>query len=168
MKAKFAISMALALCFVMPVIGQDRGTAEATVDGKALTIDYGRPSLKGRDMLSKMTVGFVWRLGSNTSTSITTAGDLSAGGTTLKAGKYSLWLKKTGENSFALEFNSKTGIWGVPVPTDGFVAEIPLSMSQAGSSAEQLTITLAAASKHTADVTIQWGTAVLKGSFKVG
>jgi hypothetical protein len=168
MKAKFAICMALALCFVIPAIGQDRGTAQATIDGKTLTIDYGRPSLKGRDMLSKMTTGYVWRLGSNTSTSITTTGDLSVGGTMLKAGKYSLWLKKTGDNSFTLQFNSKAGIWGEPVPSDGFVAEIPLSMSQAGNSEEQLKITLAGASKHTADVTIQWGTALLRGSFKVG
>lgn len=167
MKAKFAISLALALCFVIPAIGQERGAAQATVDGKALSIDYGRPSLKGRDMLSKMTVGYIWRLGSNGATQITTAGDLSVGGTTLKAGKYSLWLKKTGENAFSLEFNSKTGIWGLPIPTDGFVAELPLSMSQAGDSAEQLTISLASGGKHTADITIQWGTALLKGSFKV-
>jgi len=151
-----------------PVFGlqANRGTAEATVNGKQVSISYGRPSLKGRDILSLMPVGKVWRLGANQATEITSAGDLSVNGSSLKAGKYSLWLKKTGDNSWALEFHPKTGVWGMPELTEGYVAELPLKMQTASDSAEQLTITLKADGGN-AGIDIHWGTAELTGSFGV-
>src|SRR5262249_56478167 len=54
----------------------NRGNAEATVNGKQGSISYGRPSLKGRDILSLMPVGKVWRLGAKQATGITSAGHL--------------------------------------------------------------------------------------------
>jgi hypothetical protein len=167
MKLRRSIVLPILALLACPVFGQqNRGTAEATVDGKQVSIDYGRPSLKGRDILGMITVGRVWRLGSNVSTSITSAGDLSINGTSLKAGKYSLWCKKTGEDSWALEFHPKTGVWGMPELTEGFVAELPLKMGKASDSAEQLTITLKAKGGN-ADIDIHWGTAELTGSFGV-
>ncbi|MFY9609409.1 MAG: DUF2911 domain-containing protein [Blastocatellia bacterium] len=143
-----------------------RGKAEATIKGKAVAIDYGRPSLKGRDIFSMVQPGMVWRLGMNMSTSIETAGDLVVAGKELKAGKYSLWAKKTGADSWTLAFHPKTGVWGAPPLTDGFIAELPLKTEKVADSAEQLTITLAD-NKGKAAIKIHWGTAALTGSFDV-
>ena len=43
-----------------------RGAASATVNGKKVTIDYGRPALKGRplgDLLKQLSEDRVWRTG---------------------------------------------------------------------------------------------------------
>ncbi|HKV41822.1 MAG TPA: DUF2911 domain-containing protein, partial [Blastocatellia bacterium] len=93
MKARIATSGLLALLCVCPVFGQGRGKAEASVNGKSISIDYGRPSLKGRDILSLAPVGTIWRVGMNQATEITSSGELKVGDKELKAGKYSLWVK---------------------------------------------------------------------------
>jgi hypothetical protein len=168
MKLRRSILIPVLLLLACPAFGlqANRGTAEATVNGRQVSISYGRPSLKGRDILSMVPVGRVWRLGANQATEITSAGDLSVNGASLKAGKYSLWCKKTGENSWGLEFHPKTGVWGMPELTEGYVAELPLKMQKASDSAEQLTITLKADGGN-ADIDIHWGTAELTGSFGV-
>ncbi|MFY9556201.1 MAG: DUF2911 domain-containing protein [Blastocatellia bacterium] len=143
-----------------------RGKAEATVKGKTITIDYGRPSLKGRDIFSMVQPGMVWRLGMNQATQIETTGDLVVAGTVVKAGKYTLWAKKTGADSWTLAFHPKTGVWGQPELKDGYIAELPLKTEKAGESAEQFTITLADKGGKAA-IRIHWGTAALTGSFDV-
>jgi hypothetical protein len=159
----------MALCLAVPAMAQmsgGRGKAEATVNGKTITIDYGRPSLQGRDMLSQAQPGMVWRLGMNQATQIETTGELMIAGKTLPAGKYTLWAKKVGDKSWVLAFHPKTGIWGAPELKEGFVAELPLTMGVAKDSAEQLTISLSDM-KGKAGIQIQWGTALLSGSFGV-
>jgi len=168
MKLTRLIAIPVLLLLTCPAFGvqANRGNTEATVNGKQVSINYGRPSLKGRDILSMIPAGKVWRLGANQATEITSTGDMNINGTSLKAGKYSLWLKKTGDSSWALAFHPKTGIWGMPEQTEGYVAELPLKLGTASDSAEQLTITLKANGGN-ADVNIHWGTAQLTGSFGV-
>lgn len=155
------------LLFSLAATAQDRGAAEATIKGKKIKIDYGRPSLRGRDMLSMAKVGDVWRLGMNEATEIQSTGDLVVTGKTLKAGKYSLWAKKTGANQWILAFHPQTGMWGDPPVTSGYVAELPLKMDKAASSAEQLTINVAPDKSGDAALTIHWGTSQLTGTFGV-
>ena len=143
-----------------------RGKAEATIKGKTITIDYGRPSLKGRDVFSMVQPGMVWRLGMNQATHIESTGDLVVAGKEVKAGKYTLWAKKTGPDSWTLAFHPKTGVWGLPVLKEGYIAELPLKTEKVGDSAEQLTITLAD-NNGKAGINIHWGTAALIGSFDV-
>ncbi len=156
-----------ALCLVATAFAQgNRGTAEVTIKGKKISIDYGRPSLKGRDVFSMIPPGMVWRLGMNQATQISTDGDLMVAGTEVKAGKYTLWAKKTGADSWVLAFHPKTGVWGEPSLKEGFIAELPLKTEKATDSTEQLTIALAEA-KGKAWIKIQWGKDLLSGSFDV-
>ena len=168
MRLRGLISMIAVLCLAGAAFAQggERGTATATVKGKSLSISYGRPELKGRDILSLAPVGTVWRLGMNQATEIETTGDLKIGNSMLKAGKYSLWAKKTGDKSWVLAFHPKTGVWGAPALKEGFVAELPLTLTTASDSAEQLTISLAD-KKGKGEIKIHWGTAVLSGGFGV-
>ena len=143
-----------------------RGSAELTINGKNISINYGHPRLKGRNVLAMAEAGDVWRLGMNQATEITSAGDLVVSGKELKAGKYSLWAKKTDEDSWILAFHPKTGIWGEPSMTHGFVAETPLKTVPTSDSAEQLLISLADVNDQ-AQITIHWGKTSLIGSFGV-
>jgi Protein of unknown function (DUF2911) len=159
----------LVICMAVPAFAQTnagREKATATVKGKTITITYGTPSWGNEDRLAKATTGTVWRLGMNQATEIESTGDLVVGGTTLAAGKYSLWAKKTGDNTWVLAFHPKTGIWGAPPMKEGFVAETPLKMEAGAEHAEKLVISLADM-KGKAGIKIHWGTAVLSGSFDV-
>ncbi|HLL76246.1 MAG TPA: DUF2911 domain-containing protein [Pyrinomonadaceae bacterium] len=164
------LSLLLAFTVAIPLAAQSnapaRGKAEATVKGKAISVSYGRPTLKGRDLLAQAKPGTVWRVGMNEATEITTAGDLVIDGKELKAGKYSLWVRKTGEDTWTLAFHPKTGVWGAPALKEGYAAELPLKLTKADDSAEELMI-------HVADkdgkgeIQIHWGTALLTGWFDV-
>lgn len=144
----------------------ERADAEATIKNKKISINYGRPNLKGRDVLAQAPVGTVWRVGMNAATEITTAADLMVGGKELKAGKYSLWVRRTGEDAWTLAFHPKTGVWGAPPLKDGYAAELPLKLEKTADSMETLTISLTDANGD-GEVKIHWGTALMSGKFGV-
>lgn len=170
MNIKKLVLCAATLCALVAVaaaqLNAARGKAEATIKGKQITINYGQPSLKGRDIFAMVQPGMVWRLGMNGATQIETTGDLVVAGKEVKAGKYTLWAKKTGPDSWTLAFHPKTGVWGQPELKEGYIAELPLKTEKVADSAEQLQITLAD-HKGKAAIKIHWGTAVLAGSFDV-
>lgn len=176
MKLRRAALFVAMFCLAAPLTawslqgGANRGVAEATINGKKVTINYGRPKLNGRDtekdLLGQMKIGQAWRLGMNEKTVIDSAGDLMVAGKQLKAGKYSLWVKKTGDNNYVLGFHPKADGWGAPPLTEGYVAELPLTLGKAADSAEELVIGLADKGGN-AEINIHWGTATLTGSFGV-
>ena len=168
MKLNKIILSFVALCIAVPACAQGGGreSTEVTVKGTKLSITYGSPALKGRDVFTIAPVGMVWRLGRNEATEIETTGDIIVAGTTLKAGRYSLWAKKTGANAWNLAFHPKTHIWGVPELKEGYVAELPLKVEKVDDSAEQLNIALAEKGGK-AWVKIHWGTALLSGAIDV-
>jgi hypothetical protein len=162
------LALALSACAGIAQNGAAaRGNASANVNGKQVSISYGRPSLNGRDLLAQAKTGMVWRLGMNQATEITSAGRLVVGGKTLDAGKYSLWVRKTGDDTWTLAFHPKTGIWGKPEMTEGYVAEMPLKLEKASDSADLLDINLADKGNGNVEIRIHWGTALLTGTFGV-
>ena len=151
----------------LPAISQaNRGKTEATVKGKKISIDYGRPALQGRDMIGMARPGMVWRLGMDEATEIQSTATLVVGGKELKPGKYSLWARKTSPTDWVLAFHTKTGVWGDPPLENGYSAELPLKLDKAPTSTEQLTINLADKAGDAA-ITIKWGTAQLSGTVGV-
>ena len=167
MRLKIIVSLTLALFLSLPAVAQnDRDSTEAIVNAKTLRVDYGRPGLYGRDVLSMASVGTVWRVGADQATEIESSGELLVGGTQLKAGRYSLWARKTGAQDWILAFHPTTGVWGDPPLRDGYVAELPLSLGEAAESAELLTIQLSEKA-GLAEINIQWGSSTLTGSFGV-
>ncbi len=159
--------LAVLLFAVMPLAAQqNRGKAEAAVKGKKISIDYGRPSLMGRDMIGMAKPGMVWRLGMDDATEIETTATLVVAGKELKPGKYTLWAKKTGPSDWTLNFHPMTGVWGDPPLENGYVATLPLKLDKAPSSAERLTIAVADKAGD-AVFTIHWGTTQLSGTIGV-
>ena len=139
-----------------------RGTAEGTIAGKSVTIDYGRPSLRGRDMLGKAPAGTVWRTGADAATMFTTKADLTSGGKTIPAGSYTLFTKRVDDKTWHLVVNTQTGQWGTSHDASLDLTEVPLTWEQAGSSVEQFTIELA----DNGQMKMLWGTHVLKADFQ--
>jgi len=87
-------------------------TAEVTLENKKITIDYSRPSLKGRKVGQELApYGKVWRTGANEATALTTEIDLNIGGAKVPAGKYTLYTLPS-EGTWKLIINKQTGQWG--------------------------------------------------------
>lgn len=143
-----------------------RGQAEITIDGNKMSIDYGQPLLRGRAMLSRASVGTVWRLGMNEATEIDSEADMVIEGTELQAGKYSLWAKMIGDSEWVLAFHEVTGVWGQPELRFGYVAELPLKLETVREDFDRLTIDLKN-KDDSAEITIHWGTTVLTGAIIV-
>ncbi len=151
---------------VAPVSAQaERGKAELKAGAGAITIDYGRPSLKGRDMLSQLVEGTFWRMGMNQATVLTTPQDLSFGKTRVPKGAYSLWLKKTGD-AFHLVFNSQTGQWGTQHDPAKDVFSVEMVKTPLPSPVETFTIDLKPSPKG-GDLGLSWGATKLSAPFEL-
>jgi hypothetical protein len=146
-----------------------RATSKVDIAGKFVMIEYGRPSMKGRDLLALAEVGKVWRMGADKSTTYTSDARLSFGKMAVPAGSYSLWLKKVGDRSFELVFNKQVGQWGTQYSGSiDDVAAIPMSFSEGSEAVEMFTLTLTRGAKANAgELTLQWGKAILKAPFTV-
>ena len=162
------LAVVLSMSGVAGAQGNPRGKASVEVNGSTVTVDYGRPSLKGRsvqDMLAKLPVGGFWRLGADTSTTFTSSGDLAFGSTKVPKGTYSLWAEKASEKSWKLVFNTQHGQWGTQHNPKLDAYKVDLKESKATEPAEEVTISLAKAGMG-GMITIEWGDLNLKADFK--
>jgi hypothetical protein len=155
----------LSATLVAPASAQAvRGKAELAAASGTITIDYGRPSLKGRDMLSQLQEGAFWRMGMNQATVLTTPVDLAFGATRVPKGAYSLWLKKTGD-AFQLVFNSQTGQWGTQHDAAKDVCSVAVTKTALASPVEVFTIELGPAAKG-GSFDLSWGATKLTAPFE--
>lgn len=151
--------VAVAALLAVPSIARaqnPRGEAKATLAGKAVAIEYGRPALKGRDMLGQAQVGQAWRMGADAATTLTTEADLAFGAAAVPKGKYVLTAKKVAEGQWSLLVNKED--------RSAVVAEVPLASSKLGESVEMLTIELRG-EKGAGEFEMKWGTTALKAPF---
>ncbi|MEJ7780100.1 MAG: DUF2911 domain-containing protein [Daejeonella sp.] len=72
--------------------------------GAEVSIDYSRPSVKGRSMTELTPAGKVWRTGANEATVFETSKDVEIEGKNLPAGKYSVY-SIPGEKEWTIIFN---------------------------------------------------------------
>ena len=149
---------ALAVAVAAPLFAQanPRGEAKAVVAGKAVSIDYGRPSLKGRDMLGQAQVGQAWRMGADTATSLKTDADLSFGAVAVPKGEYILTATKVAADQWHLNVLAKAD--------RAKVADVPLSPAKLDASVEVFTIALKG-EKDKGELELHWGTTALKAAF---
>ena len=117
-----------------------RDTVRATVGTATVVVDYGRPSARGRKVWGDVVkAGELWRTGANQATQLETSADLVIGGTTVPAGKYTLWTLWSPQGA-QLVVNRKTGQWGTEYDASQDLARIPLQSATAPSPVEQFTI----------------------------
>jgi hypothetical protein len=139
----------------MQMGGGERGEAKATVSGKPVAIEYGRPSLKGRDMLAQAAVGQPWRMGSGNATTLKTDANLSFGPLAVPKGDYVLTATRVAADQWQLD---------IAKADKSKVVEVPLTSETLKTSVETFTIDLKGAGNK-GDLTLSWGTTALKTSF---
>jgi membrane fusion protein, copper/silver efflux system len=141
--------------------GNDRGQAKAAIGKAQVTIDYGRPTLKGRDMLKKINPGQMWRMGSDSPTTIESNVDLDFGGTRVPKGKHILLARLAEPGKWTLVVSSKSVFDYDP---SAKLAEVPMEFHEASDPVEEVTIKLSDDGGRGV-IEIAWGTARLKGYF---
>lgn len=120
-----------------------RGLAEMTLNGKKLSVDYGRPSMRGRKIMGGL-VPFneVWRTGANKATHFTTEADLIVGNVSVAKGTYTLYTLPSA-SGWKLIVNKHTGQWGIPYDYEkDELARIDMQVEQLAAPVEQFTISL--------------------------
>src|SRR5437588_3600100 len=131
-------------------------TVEVTLKGKKITIDYGRPYLKGRKVGQELApYGKVWRTGADEATALNTEIDLNIGGAKVPAGKYTLYTLPS-EGTWKLIINKQTGQWGTHYDESEDLARIDMQKAALPQTVEQFTISFDKKNENTADLNLEW------------
>ena len=85
------------------------------VDGANISIEYGRPAMKGRPEAAMMPAGQIWRTGADEQTTLKTDKPLKIGALTVPAGTYGLH-SIPGATEWQLIVSKRTSGWGIPYP----------------------------------------------------
>lgn len=82
-------------------------TTSGNIAGKAVAIEYGAPSVKGRVIWGDLVpYGEVWRTGANEATNVTFEKDVKVEGETVKEGRYSLFTIPREDEPWTIILNS--------------------------------------------------------------
>jgi hypothetical protein len=148
--------------------GSPHVKSEYTVDGAAISITYGRPSLKGRTPGKDIDPyeGREWRTGADEATTLVTDKPLKFGDLALPAGTYTLYTISTGGN-WQLIVSKKTGQWGVPYPKGEDLGRVAMTVSKNASPVEQLTLSVQDTPKG-GELRVDWGGTRASTPFTVG
>lgn len=137
------------------------GKAELTSGDLSISIDYSRPSVRGRlifgpkEQEALQPYGAYWRLGANESTQITFNRDVQFNGQAVKTGTYRIYAVP-GAESFEIILNSELGRWGAFEPDHALdILKTSVPVQKATALVEQFTTTLVPAESGI-DVVFEW------------
>jgi len=136
--------------------------ASVMVGGKAITIRYSAPSVRGRKifgpggLLSRDPTYPVWRAGANSSTSLQTAADLSAGILHIPKGEYTLYVSVKDPDAWELIVSKETGQWGLDYHPEKDLGRVKMTMSKPAAPVEHLKYTLTAEGTDAVKLQLEW------------
>ena len=144
-----------------------RDSVGATIAGANVSVVYFAPSRRGRTLLGGVIpYDQVWRTGANNATSFVTSADLDIGGTTVPAGRYTLFTLPT-RAGWQLIVNRQTGQWGTQYDAAQDLARIPLASEPSPNGPERMTIVVEPGTGRTARLRILWGDIALSAPITV-
>ncbi len=123
--------------------GSPHVRSEWTIDGANISIEYGRPSLKGRTPGKDVDPydGKEWRTGADEQTTLKTDKPLKIGTLTVPAGTYGLHTIPVG-GKWQLIVSKRASGWGIPYPQGQDLGRVPMTTATAAPAVEQLTIAI--------------------------
>jgi hypothetical protein len=133
-------------------------TANVSLNGKAVSIKYNSPRLKGRTIGSDIVpYGEVWRTGANPATTLVTATNLKIGTLDVPAGTYTLFTLPN-KDQWLFIVSKKTGEWGIPYPEGDDLGRTPMTSKPAASSQEDMSISFENTKDSATELHVKWGT----------
>jgi hypothetical protein len=135
-----------------------RDTARATIGAVALSVDYGRPLLRGRTLLGDViSYDRVWRTGANAATQFTTSAPVTLAGLALPAGTYTLWTAPH-RHGVDLIVNRQTGQWGTEYSRARDLGVAPMKVDSVATPVEKFTISIEPRDAKHGTLAMAWGT----------
>jgi hypothetical protein len=139
-----------------------------TIDGAAISIEYGRPSLKGRTPGKDVDPyeGKEWRTGADEQTTLVTDRALKFGTLSVPAGTYGLHTIPM-KGTWQLIVSKREKGWGIPYPAGEDLGRVPMTMGKPPAAADMLTFSI----EDTATggtLHIDWGNTRASIPFTVG
>ena len=120
-----------------------RDSAVASFGAAKLSVDYGRPYKRGREIFGGLVPwNRVWRTGANAATTFVTSRDLEIGGAAVPAGTYTLYTLPA-PTGWKLIINKQTGQWGTDYSESQDLARVDMMVDKVAAPVEQFTIELA-------------------------
>ena len=167
----YRVLLATAMIAATPLMAQNAprkppspsANATATIGGKAVSIAYSSPGVKGREgklftkdgQIGKDPHYPVWRAGANAATTLKTDGDLTIGDLKVPAGTYTLFVDISDPDNWSLIVNKQTGEWGLAYDGSQDLGKTKMTMSKPPALVENLVYTLTGSgSKGT--LTLAW------------
>lgn len=134
--------------------------AEVTLDGKAITIHYNSPRIRGRKIMGGLVpYGKVWRTGANPATSFVTEGNIKVGDLNVPAGKYTLYTMPAAEGTpWQLIINKQTGQWGTVYNQDQDLGRTPMHSAKLSSPQENMSISFEHTTNNSTELHVRWET----------
>jgi hypothetical protein len=138
--------------------------AAATIGGKAISIVYSSPGVKGREgkifskdgLISKDPHYPVWRAGANAATTLKTDGGITIGDLKVPAGTYTLFVDISDPDAWTLIVNKQTGEWGLAYDGSQDLGKTKMKMTKPSPMAENLTYTLTDKGDGKGALTLAW------------
>jgi len=137
-----------------------------TIDGAHISIEYGRPFLKGRPEKEMMPPGQVWRVGADEQTTLKTDKPLHFGKLLVPAGSYGLHAIP-GASSWQLIVSKRPSGWGIPYPEGQDLGRVPMPVGKTKARVEQVTFSIDDTPAG-ATLRLEWGTTSASVPFTVG
>ena len=136
----FAIAAPLAAQGQAPA--SPAGQATAKIGAATVTIDYSRPSIRGRKIMGGLVpFGKVWRTGANKATHLSTDADLRIGTLAVPAGTYTIYTVP-GEKAWTLVINKQTGQWGTQYDQTQDFGRVEMTVGATPAAVEMFTIAI--------------------------
>jgi hypothetical protein len=132
-------------------------TVSIDLNGKKLSIVYGRPYLKGREFADVCPYGQVWRLGADEATKLTLSSSAKVqGGPELAAGSYSLWTIPA-KDKWTFIVNKQADVWGTNYDQSLDLARFDAPVRKTAAT-EEFTIAVTKKADMSAEISCAWGT----------
>jgi hypothetical protein len=139
-------------------------TESATIAGKAITITYSSPGVKGRaghiftkdGLISNNPHYPVWRGGANSATTLHTDADLTIGSLNVPAGTYTLFVDISDPDHWVLIVNKQTGEWGLAYDSTKDLGKVNMTMTKPAETIENLKYSIHSPGGDTGTLTLAW------------
>jgi hypothetical protein len=139
-------------------------TESVTIAGKAITIDYSSPGVKGRagqiftkdGLISHDHSYPVWRAGANAATKLHTEADLDLGGLTVPKGDYTLYVDISDADNWVLIVNKQTGQWGTEYDKSQDLGRVKMTMEKPPALVENLKYMLKDQGGNKGELSLAW------------
>ena len=160
-----AITSIAGACEAQTVRKSQLGTVSQMVGGTRIEIVYRRPVARGRDLFGGIVpFGKVWSPSADSAGLITISKDIDIAGSTLKAGRYSIWMIPD-STKWTVIFSSAQPVFHLPYPEGRDVLRVSATPSTADHM-ETLSFYFPMVDADSASLNMHWGRTIVPLAIK--